>query len=57
MTQVGCGLDFTVKLFGHTPASDVDTISSVGDRTFKTVPGIRRVCIFPGNQPIRFIVT
>ena len=57
MTQVGCGLDFTVKLFGHTPASDVDTISSVGDRTFKTVPGIRRVCIFPGNQPVRFIVT
>ena len=30
---------------------------SAEDRTFKTVPGIRRVYIFPGDQPIRFIVT
>ena len=28
-----------------------------GIRTFKVVPGNPRVCIFPGNQPIRFIVT
>ena len=28
-----------------------------GNRTFKSVPGNRRVCIFPGNQPVRFIVT